>query len=380
MATGKRAFARPSAPETMTAIIRDEPEPLATAAPQTPVPLRWIVERCLAKDREERYASTKDLARDLARLRDGASERQPPREAAAPTGARRSGRRAVLAHRGRRARSSARPSPPSLAKTARGPADLSARELPSRRDRRRSVRAGREDDPLRRRLGGKARRRSIRRASTRPSRPPCPCRAPNLLSISATGKLAILVLHGNDSGRDRRGFAGGRRAPRARRRPTPRRRCSSPDRWRTTLPGEDRLAVVRNGPARVSGRKGPRSRARREPGRRAPVLARRAPDRLHRAPGRGQLGGRRRGPLRKEKDPSPRAGKSSRRSPGPSTRGKSGSPAARRAISIGVVELHAVSLSGQERLVAQNPQLLIVRGHRARRDASSRAATTGPRR
>ena len=33
MVTGKRAFARPSAPETMTAIIREEPEPLASAAP-----------------------------------------------------------------------------------------------------------------------------------------------------------------------------------------------------------------------------------------------------------------------------------------------------------------------------------------------------------
>jgi hypothetical protein len=74
MATGKRAFSRASAPETLTAIIRDEPEPLATAAPATPVPLRWIAERCLAKDPEERYASTKDLARDLARLRDGLSE------------------------------------------------------------------------------------------------------------------------------------------------------------------------------------------------------------------------------------------------------------------------------------------------------------------
>jgi len=74
MATGRRPFARPSAPETMSAIIREDPEPLATAAPSTPVPLRWIVERCLAKDPEERYASTKDLARDLARLREGLSE------------------------------------------------------------------------------------------------------------------------------------------------------------------------------------------------------------------------------------------------------------------------------------------------------------------
>ncbi|HEY6221022.1 MAG TPA: protein kinase, partial [Candidatus Eisenbacteria bacterium] len=74
MASGKRAFARPSAPETMAAIIRDEPDPLASVAPSTPVLLSWIVGRCLAKDPEERYASTKDLARDLAQLRDGGSE------------------------------------------------------------------------------------------------------------------------------------------------------------------------------------------------------------------------------------------------------------------------------------------------------------------
>ena len=52
---GKRAFARPSAPETLTAIIREEPEPLAKAAPNSSLPLRWIVERCLSKEREERY-------------------------------------------------------------------------------------------------------------------------------------------------------------------------------------------------------------------------------------------------------------------------------------------------------------------------------------
>ena len=73
MVSGRRAFARASAPETMAAIIREEPAPLAMAAPETPIPLRWIVERCLAKDREERYAATKDLAHDLARLREGVS-------------------------------------------------------------------------------------------------------------------------------------------------------------------------------------------------------------------------------------------------------------------------------------------------------------------
>ena len=42
-------------------------------APRTPTQLIWIVERCLAKDPEQRYGSTKDLARDLAALRDRAS-------------------------------------------------------------------------------------------------------------------------------------------------------------------------------------------------------------------------------------------------------------------------------------------------------------------
>ena len=73
MVSGRRAFARASAPETMAAIIREEPVPLATAAAETPIPLRWIVERCLAKDRQDRYAATKDLAHDLARLREGIS-------------------------------------------------------------------------------------------------------------------------------------------------------------------------------------------------------------------------------------------------------------------------------------------------------------------
>ena len=74
MLTGKKAFARATGPETMTAIIREEPEPLAAAAPACAVPLRWVVERCLAKDPEERYAATRDLARDLGRLKDGISE------------------------------------------------------------------------------------------------------------------------------------------------------------------------------------------------------------------------------------------------------------------------------------------------------------------
>jgi Tol biopolymer transport system component/predicted Ser/Thr protein kinase len=71
LATGKRAFPRSSAAETMTAIIREEVEPL----PETlPAPLRWIVERLLAKDPSDRYESTRDLYRELRQVRDRLSQ------------------------------------------------------------------------------------------------------------------------------------------------------------------------------------------------------------------------------------------------------------------------------------------------------------------
>src|SRR4029453_6594934 len=39
-----------------------------------PTALRWAIERCLAMEPEERYGSTRDLARDLSQLRDHISE------------------------------------------------------------------------------------------------------------------------------------------------------------------------------------------------------------------------------------------------------------------------------------------------------------------
>jgi len=74
MATGKRAFQRATGAETLSAIIRDEPEPVERTNARAPAPFRWIVERCLAKDPDERYASTRDLARDLRSVREHLSE------------------------------------------------------------------------------------------------------------------------------------------------------------------------------------------------------------------------------------------------------------------------------------------------------------------
>ncbi len=74
MLSGHRAFKRDSAAETLAAIIRDEHEPLAAAAPKAPPAARWITDRCLAKDPDDRYAATRDLARDLAHLSEHLTE------------------------------------------------------------------------------------------------------------------------------------------------------------------------------------------------------------------------------------------------------------------------------------------------------------------
>jgi predicted ATPase len=77
MGTGKRAFLKDTPMETLAAILRDDPEPLVAVNARVPAPLGWIVERCLAKDPGERYASTRDLARDLAAVRERLLEAPP---------------------------------------------------------------------------------------------------------------------------------------------------------------------------------------------------------------------------------------------------------------------------------------------------------------
>ena len=71
MASGKQAFARSSSVEVMAAIVRDEPSVIEE---KIPAPLKWIIDRCLAKEPEQRYESTRDLYRELKNLRDHFSE------------------------------------------------------------------------------------------------------------------------------------------------------------------------------------------------------------------------------------------------------------------------------------------------------------------
>jgi Tol biopolymer transport system component len=89
LATGKRAFQRSSAAELMTAIIREDVEPLPSTVPAQ---LRWIIDRLLAKEPADRYDSTRDLYRELRQLRERLTETvtgsgiQPAASAETPQG------------------------------------------------------------------------------------------------------------------------------------------------------------------------------------------------------------------------------------------------------------------------------------------------------
>ena len=65
MLTGRRAFARETAAETMTAILREDPEDIASSAAHVPISLVSIVRRCLEKQPSERFQSASDLAFSL---------------------------------------------------------------------------------------------------------------------------------------------------------------------------------------------------------------------------------------------------------------------------------------------------------------------------
>src|ERR1022692_4153931 len=75
MVTKKRAFQRSTEAETLVAILREQAEPIGVQNPDAPAPLCWAIERCLAKEPDKRYVSTRDLARELAAIRDRFSEK-----------------------------------------------------------------------------------------------------------------------------------------------------------------------------------------------------------------------------------------------------------------------------------------------------------------
>jgi serine/threonine protein kinase len=84
LATGRHPFERGDRIGTMSAIVREDPAPVLTLNPLVPAPLRWIVDRCLAKEPDGRYTSTSDLCRQLHDIRDHISEVSAVETAARP--------------------------------------------------------------------------------------------------------------------------------------------------------------------------------------------------------------------------------------------------------------------------------------------------------
>ena len=70
MLAGHRPFRGDTPLDTLTAILRERPEDVALRNPHVPPALVWLLERCLSKDPDDRYASTRDLARELAAIRE----------------------------------------------------------------------------------------------------------------------------------------------------------------------------------------------------------------------------------------------------------------------------------------------------------------------
>jgi predicted ATPase/tRNA A-37 threonylcarbamoyl transferase component Bud32 len=79
MATGKHPFQKATAAQTLLAIVQEEPKAIGSLNPEIPPPFCWVVERCMAKQREKRYFSTRDLVRDLAAIHDRLMDLQSKR-------------------------------------------------------------------------------------------------------------------------------------------------------------------------------------------------------------------------------------------------------------------------------------------------------------
>ena len=88
MITGQRAFAGASQASLIGAILHSEPAPLSQIVPGTPRALERIVSVCLAKDRDDRWSSARDVLLQLKGLADDSGiHRGAPAAAPARRGA-----------------------------------------------------------------------------------------------------------------------------------------------------------------------------------------------------------------------------------------------------------------------------------------------------
>ena len=197
MATGSRAFHKDTGAETLSMIIRGEPERPLDLNPSLPLPLVWIIERCLSKDPADRYVSTRDLARDLQTLREHATHRrglEAPRlatrirrpwlvaAAVAVAAAERCRNARVLRDAGRSGRCS----------RERAGANLPAAHVQARPDTERALCAGRPDDHLCRRVGRRPDAASSKRVCRVPNRGRLGPRGPAWPASPRPAKIALI--------------------------------------------------------------------------------------------------------------------------------------------------------------------------------------------
>jgi tetratricopeptide (TPR) repeat protein len=70
LVTGKSAFDGETAIDTLSAILHHNPEPVTRSNPRAPVQFSDMIRRLLAKSVDDRYSSSRDLAREMRLLRD----------------------------------------------------------------------------------------------------------------------------------------------------------------------------------------------------------------------------------------------------------------------------------------------------------------------
>ena len=75
--SGKRAFKRDTASDTMAAILRDEPPELSESGANVSPALEELVRHCLEKKPEDRFQTARDLAFNLAQASSGAVSSRP---------------------------------------------------------------------------------------------------------------------------------------------------------------------------------------------------------------------------------------------------------------------------------------------------------------
>ena len=87
MVTGKRAFEGKNKTSLIAAIVGGEPKAISSVQPMAPLALEHVVQKCLTKERDERWQSARDIAGELqwiAQSRSGEAAKAPARRRGQP--------------------------------------------------------------------------------------------------------------------------------------------------------------------------------------------------------------------------------------------------------------------------------------------------------